>query len=184
MLKIGRNFIESEDAILRPASDYTSFAGFSCGDRDLDDFIQNDAEQYGRQLLAVTYSYHLKDNGTYLPPVAFVSLSNDRLQINSTRKSKKFVRAKHRKDYPAAKIGRLGVLKGMQGNSVGSSLIFLLKRLFITDNRTGCRFLTVDAYNNPRTINFYLKRDFLFLTQKDTDEPTRLMWFDLASFAE
>lgn len=183
MLTIGRNFIESEEAILRPVSDYSSFAGFSCGDSDLDEFIQHDAVKYDALLLSVTYSYHLKDNGIFLPPVAFVSLSNDLLQINSSRKRKKFPRPKHRDTYPAVKIGRLGVLKGMQGNKVGSSLVFLLKQLFITDNRTGCRFITVDAYNNPRTINFYRKRDFQLLTPKDASDRTRLMWFDLSLFA-
>ena len=52
--------------------------------------------------------------------------------------------------------------------------------LFLNNNRTGCRYVTVDAYNDPETINFYFKNDFLPLWDKDKDDPhSRILYFDL-----
>lgn len=34
---------DSNEPIFSPVDDFMSFAGFSCGDDDLDDFIQRDA---------------------------------------------------------------------------------------------------------------------------------------------
>lgn len=64
-------------------------------------------------------------------------------------------RKKHFRSYPVVKVGRFGA---------------------------GCRFITVDAYNNDKAINFYLKNSFNFLTSKDVKEDTRLMYFDLITF--
>ncbi|MGL5561686.1 MAG: hypothetical protein ACRDCN_03560, partial [Tannerellaceae bacterium] len=50
-----------------------------------------------------------------------------------------------------------------QSNQHGKELLNYIKQLFITQNRTGCRFLTVDAYNNPRTLAFYKREDFEIL---------------------
>ena len=38
------------------------------------------------------------------------------------------------------------------------------------DNKTGCRFLVVDAYNNPRTLHFYERNDFRFLHTDEVEE--------------
>ena len=57
--------------------------------------------------------------------------------------------------------------------------------------KTGCRFLVVDAYNNPRTLHFYEQNNFSFLHADEAEEcayynipteeaiATRLMYFDL-----
>jgi len=84
---------------------------------------------------------------------------------------------KRRKEYPAVKIGRLGV--NTQHRGVGSEIIFFIKNWFTTENKTGCRFVLVDAYNRPELLRFYQKNDFMFLTEKDKEKKTRLMYFDL-----
>jgi len=55
--------------------------------------------------------------------------------------------------------------------------------MFLRDNRTGCRFMTVDAYNNPQVINFYQKNGFAFLSEADQKKETRSMYFDLKRLA-
>jgi hypothetical protein len=50
---------------------------------------------------------------------------------------------------------------------------------FIENYKTGCRFITVDAYS--KSLGFYLKNGFIFMTSKDEDKDTRLMYFDLSS---
>ena len=47
------------------------------------------------------------------------------------------------------------------------------------DNKTGCRFVTVDAYLDA--VPFYERNDFSLLKSKDEDLVTRLLFFDLAS---
>ena len=56
----------------------------------------------------------------------------------------------------------------------------MVKRFFTTENRTGCRFITVDAYSN--VTDFYRKNGFGFYTDKDREKPRRVMFFDLIRF--
>jgi hypothetical protein len=58
-------------------------------------------------------------------------------------------------------------------------------------NKTACRYLTVDAYNNERTLKFYEANGFKTIFSSDKQEKeyiglpfekelkTRLMYFDL-----
>ena len=45
------------------------------------------------------------------------------------------------------------------------------------ENKTGCRFLTVDAY--AAAVPFYMKNGFVPLNDEDVDSATRLLYFDL-----
>lgn len=45
------------------------------------------------------------------------------------------------------------------------------------DNKTGCRFVTVDAYIDA--VPFYERNDFLHLKGLDEDPVTRLLFYDL-----
>jgi hypothetical protein len=47
---------------------------------------------------------------------------------------------------------------------------------FRVDNKTGCRFITLDAYRGA--TDFYNKNGFQFLQAEDRN-PTQLMYFDL-----
>src|SRR5690606_7154883 len=92
-------------------------------------------------------------------------------------------REKQYSSMPAAKIGRLGVAKRHQGNGHGREILDFLKISFTTENKTGCRFLVVDAYNKPDVIAFYQRKGFVVLTDEDEEEHTRVMYFDLMPFA-
>lgn len=86
------------------------FKPFDCGEEDLNEFLLLDAKDYLHRLMSVTYIIE-NDERT----VAFFSVSNDRVAISDTDKAtwrrikKLFPHTKHRSDYPAVKIGRLGV---------------------------------------------------------------------------
>lgn len=158
---------------------------FDCGDEDLNDFIINDAPLYRKNLLAMTY---VLENTHYDKVVAYFSVANDRISIkdfptntefNRFRK-RRFVNEKRLKSYPAIKICRLGIDKSVQGMQIGTFLLDFIETLFVTDNKSGCRFLTVDAYS--QAIPFYLKNDFTFLSSGDENQRTRLMYLDLSDF--
>jgi hypothetical protein len=82
---------------------------------------------------------------------------------------------------PAVKIGRFATCTGMQGKEIGTDILDYIKVWFTQGNKTGCRFIIVDAYNNPRTIKYYERNDIEFLVN-DVKETTRLMYFDLIKF--
>lgn len=68
--------------------------------------------------------------------------------------------------------------------SLGTFILDFIKTYFVADNKTGCRFLTVDAYS--RAVPFYLKNQFLPLTSEDESDSsqTRLLFFDLDELDE
>lgn len=165
-----------------------SIKSFDCGDADLNDFILNESVHYRNALLAVSYTVEKKDDRDCV--IAYFSLANDRISLgdfesktefNRFRKHR-FVNEKRLKSYPAVKICRLGVDLSMKGFSVGSFLLNFIKSYFVVDNKTGCRFLTVDAY--AVAVPFYLKNGFAPLNNDDAAATTRLLFFDLASLTE
>lgn len=176
----------TQDRVYCLQSDLT-LPPFDCGDDDLNEFLLEDAKRYQAELLAVTYLVMEEDD-----VAAFFSLSNDKLTCAPdslakriwNRLQRKIPNSKRRRNYPAVKIGRLGVCNGMQRKGLGQEILDWLKILFLTENRTGCRFITVDAYNNTQTIAFYERNDFNFLTDADKNEDTRQMYFDLKPFAK
>ena len=137
-------------------------------DDDLNDFILNAAHLYREELLAVTYVMEERSSGKVL---AYFSLMNDKVSLNEFENKTEFNRfRKHHfanekriKSYPAAKIGRFAVDISARG---------------LGKNKTGCRFITVDAYINA--IPFYKKYEFKELTISDKDDKhTRALIFDL-----
>lgn len=125
---------------------------FDCGDEDLNDFILNEAKLYRKELLAVSYVLERED--VHLVH-AYFSMANDRIS--------------------------LAVDKTLKGQSIGTYLLNFIKSFFVVNNKTGCRFLTVDAYK--AAVPFYEKNGFVPLNDDDIDAPTRLLYFDLKDIA-
>ena len=79
--------------------------GFTCGDKDLDDFFANDCFAYAKQLLGKTYYYKL-DKEPHTVVCAF-TLANAGIRVsdlpNARRKKAEanIPHAKALKDYPA-----------------------------------------------------------------------------------
>jgi len=152
---------------------------FDCEDQDLNDFLLNDSKNFANQLLAVTY---ILEND--LETIAFFSVLNDKVSIKEvgnpniwTMIQGVFPSSKGLRSYPAVKVGRLAVNKNHKGKDIGTSIVSFLIDSFLTNNKTGCRFITVDAYN--KSLGFYEKNGFIYLTEKDKGKDTRLMYLDL-----
>jgi hypothetical protein len=101
----------------------------------------------------------------------------DKTEFNRFRKKQGFPNEKRLKSYPAVKLCRLGVDEYAKGNQIGTTVLNYIKAMFVFDNKTGCRFLTVDAYLNA--VPFYEKNGFRFMNAEDDDPHTRLMYYDL-----
>lgn len=173
---------------IRKLSLNETIKSFDCGDPDLNDFIINDANNYRNSLLAVTYVFEHIITGDI---VAYFSLANDRVSLSDFKgktefnrfRKIRFVNEKRIKSYPAVKICRLGVADTMKGQGIGTVLLSFIKRFFFNDNKTGCRFITVDAYSNA--VSFYERNKFQHL--RNDDEPqnmiTHLLYYDLNDIA-
>lgn len=156
---------------------------FQCKDNDLNEFLYEDAKFFQEELMAVTY---LLESMELNKTVAFYSLLADKIIFNPEDKTvwnklnRNIPNNKRRRSYPAVKIGRLAVNEEFEGEGVGTFILDSIKYAFVNVKRLGCRFITVDALNNA--VKFYKKNGFLFFTEQDKDEETRLMFFDLKNF--
>lgn len=115
---------------------------------------------------------------------------NDRIQKDDHTKGafrrirKTLPPGKHYGSYPAVKVGRFGVNKSHQRLKTGTDVMNYIKILFVDkQQKTGCRFTTVDAHNTDCVIKFYEKNGFKFLTVEDEGYDTRAMYFDLMPLA-
>lgn len=157
---------------------------FDCGDTDLNDFILHESQHYRKALLAVSYVLEIEESKQVM---AYFSLANDRVSLtdfeNNTEFNRfrrhRFVNDKRLKSYPAVKICRLGTELSVRGLGIGTSLLNMIKSFFLDDNKTGCRFVTVDAY--AAAVPFYQRNGFEFLNDEDAGDYTRLMFYDLGS---
>ena len=186
-----------DNCVMMQLSDevFDNCENFTCGNPDLDDFFMHDASKYADELMGKTYCW-ITDNKPH-KIVALFTLANDSIQTpylessTKNRINRKIENPKRGRSYPATLIGRIGINAEFQGMNVGSQLLGFIKDWFrAEDNKTGCRFLVVDAYNLPQTLNFYTKNGFKFLHRDDAEEKsyyhvcddfisTRLMYFDL-----
>lgn len=150
---------------------------FDCGNSDLNDFFHIDSKHHARQLLTVTYAFQ---KGTTM---AYFSVLNDSIRESQTTKSKfkkiskEIPPQKRYKSHPAVKIGRFAVATEHQSRGIGTALMDYIKGFFIKRNKTGCRFITVDAY--AEAVTFYEKNGFYLLTSEDEGKDRRQMYFDL-----
>ena len=176
--------------IIRKLGTEEKVKSFDCGDADLNDFILNESNLYRKALLSVSYVFEAENDVNHEHIAAYFSLANDRVSItdfpNKTEfnrfRKHRFVNEKRLKSYPAAKICRLAVSQELKGQHIGEFLADSIKKFFLADNKTGCRFLTVDAY--AAAIPFYLKQKFVPLTVEDEGAETRLLYFDLNDIAD
>ncbi|MCM1349198.1 MAG: GNAT family N-acetyltransferase [Firmicutes bacterium] len=171
---------------------------FSCNDPDLDEFFSRDSFFYDVEMIGKTYAWVMATDPKII--LGLITLANDSVKTNTlaasarNRLQRSVTNAKRGINFPAVLIGRLGVAGAYQGKgfNIGSQIIDYVKDWFrSSDNKTGCRFIVVDAYNNTRTIRFYERNGFktLYKTEReerdflglDDDEPleTRFMFYDL-----
>ena len=140
---------------------------FSCDNKDLDDFFAQDALFYDTELIGKTYAWVSSEDTRKI--LGLVTLANDSIKSHYIANSAKnrlqrgVPNVKRGLNFPAVLIGRLGVASDYQGKglNIGSQIIDFVKKWFRSvDNKTGCRFIVVDAYNNPQTLHFYEKNGF------------------------
>ena len=156
---------------------------------------------YAYQLLGKSYCFVKPDTSEIVCAftVANSSVKVDSLPSNLRNKlNRKIPNAKRRPQYPAVLVGQLAVSDLFSGHHVGDELLDFIKSWFIDPlNKTGCRYVIVDAVNHQKVFEYYQRNGFKFLFSSDEEEwtflhnkgqasttpiepmKTRLMYFDL-----
>lgn len=178
--------IALEELTLSLLAKDTLITEFKSSDDDLNEFLMLEAKDYQEQLLTVTY---LLQNPKSNEVVAYFSLLNDTIKFEEedrkirNRINRKIPYEKQRTHYPAVKIGRLAVSENYAHQGIGEQILDYVKSLYAFSSRSGCRFITVDAY--AAAVPFYLERgSFKIFTETDENEDTRLLYFDLKPFKD
>lgn len=188
-------FAELSENILK------KYNGFVCKDEDITDFFTGEYANYAYQLLGKSYCFIDKTNSNIVCAftVANSSIKVDLLPTNlRNRLNRKIPNIKRKPQYPAVLVGQLAVNAFYAGNHVGDELLDFIKSWFVDPlNKTGCRYIIVDAINHPKVFEFYRRNGFKFLFSSDEEEwmflhhngqnlvkeissmKTRLMYFDL-----
>lgn len=195
-----RGFILEQDSFMRPYTPEVAeyCVPFCCSDKDLDEFFLKDAFLYDTELLGKTYAWIDMEDPRKI--IGLITLANDSIKAKfiassaRNRVQRSITNKKRGLNYPAVLIGRLGVSADYRGKgyNVGSQILDFVKGWFRSkENKTGCRFIVVDAYNNEKTLHFYEKNGFKLLYKTEEEErnflevpsseklETRFMFFDL-----
>jgi hypothetical protein len=132
---------------------------FDCGHFDLNSFFKEDCANYSRALLGKSYCFTLDSNPKEI--VCAFTVANDSIKVNflpNGRKKKvikNIPREKEFRSYPAVLIGRLGVSVIHKKKGIGKELMDFIKAWFVDqNNKTGCRYIVVDSYNEKDPIQY------------------------------
>ena len=171
---------------------------FDCGRDSVSEFFREEAQDYQDELFGKTYYFCLPDNPSDIVAgftVANASIFTKRLP---NARQKKIGREVHHEkgliNYPSILLAQLGVDVKYRGLHLGPQIIdFVMGWFTSTDNKSGCRHLIVDAYDEPHLLEFYQRNglNFFFSSveqemqyrnwdiEKDGALETRLMYRDM-----
>jgi hypothetical protein len=182
---VQRNSLTVDEYTISPVEDFDIFTGFSCsppaaGDRDLEDFLATDAHQHLIDRIAVTYALVAEEAPK--TPLGFATLANDAITIDREQPLPEVADYPYA-SFPAVKIGRFGIVLPLQKHGMGGLFLAMIKKLMREGNRTGCRFITVDAWRDKKTgvdvMPFYAKNGFSLLLGRAKTSRYIPMYFDL-----
>lgn len=143
---------------------------FTCGNKDIDEFIQKEALVFQEECLGITYIFKHESE-----LVGFATLCMDHL--SKQKMASKDRLPKPIPSYPALLIGQLAVCNNQQTNGIGTFMCdFCFDKAMKLSKILGCRFLVVNSVESA--VNFYVKYGFV-LAPKQENEKQKLMFLDI-----
>ena len=171
---------------------------FDCGRDSVNEFFRKEAQEYQDELFGKTYYWVHPDQPAQIVAgftVANASIFTKRLP---NARQKKIGREVHHEkgliNYPSILLAQLGVDVKYKGLHLGPQIIdFVMDWFTSSSNKSGCRHLIVDAYDEPHLLDFYQRNglNFFFSSaeqemqyrnwdiEKDGPLETRLMYRDM-----
>ncbi len=156
-----------EEAKIKIISEEYDLHSFTSYEKELVDFLREDALENQKQKLSVTFLWFYEEK-----LVSYITLLNDKINLEGNLKEFFKEKGIHYKSLPALKIGRLCVDNRFQRRGLGKLMILITIKIAqeISKNRSGCRFITLDAKRNQNPerdpLLFYQKMGFSILQEK------------------
>lgn len=156
--------------VVKKCKDYTCEK-----DTDIEEFFKSEYKDYNRQLLGKSYCFLTREEVPRLACAFSLSNSSVRVDRLSNKKRNKINRdipnSKRRSQYPAVLIGQLAVMDDFHGIDLGTKVMDFIKSWFIDPhNKTGCRYIIVDAVNQKNVLEFYENNGFKYIFASDEEE--------------
>ncbi len=181
-----RNSIEHENWILTPVEecDIIKLPAQFSGHEDLDHYFLHECLDFEKGLFVKNYK--LIDKSASVVIIGLISLCNGSLNFEYPQRKDQIPEEKFGlESYPSVKIERFVINEKFQRLGYGTILLQLLKEFFVFENRTGCRFITVDSLIGA--VPFYSKNDFELIDasvstpieELDPESDTVPMFFNL-----
>jgi GNAT superfamily N-acetyltransferase len=150
-------------------------SSFTCGIKDIDEFIQKEALDFQKERLGVTYLFMHGKELVGFATLSMADLKRDKLDVKDRLKSKI-------ENYPALLIGQLAVYDELQHQDVGTFICdFCYDRALRFSKIVGCRFVFVNAIESA--LGFYLKYGFVLLPKQEGREQ-KVMFLDISKSTE
>lgn len=134
-------------------------AAFECGTQTLDDFLQQQAQDFHNDHLGHTsLIFHEDFDGL----VGYITLSCDSIHLKTSEVGELgLAYDADLKTYPAIKIGRLAIHESLQGKGAGPHLLNqAIGELIDSKPIAAARILITDAVDTEQAISFYKKAGF------------------------
>lgn len=174
--KIKINEIEIEQINESHKSVISSFKSY---EKELVDFLIEDALDNQKKQMSITYLWFLKPKKEL---VAYVTILADAISLQGELKEHFRQQGILYKSLPALKIGRLCVADEYLGRGIGTLMIeFVLVLAQKISKEIGLRFITTDAKRNqePRKDSVHFYKRFGFEILKQREKGTLPMYKDL-----
>jgi GNAT superfamily N-acetyltransferase len=150
-------------------------SSFSCGVKDMDEFIQKEALDFQKERLGVTYLFMHNQEFVGFATLSMADLKREKMEAKHRPQSKV-------ENYPALLIGQLAVCEELQGQDVGTFICdFCFDRALRFSKIIGCRFMFVNAIESA--LGFYLKYGFVLLPKQEGREQ-KVMFLDISKATE
>ena len=171
--------ITANDVKILKINNAHNIKSFKSYEQELVNFLVEDALNNQDHQISVTYLWFLTSGEL----VGYVTLLNDRINLEGDLKDFFRMKGIQYHSLPALKIGRLCVDDHFLRRGLGTLMVdFSIKIAFnIFEKYSGCRFVVLDAKRNTSndSIHFYKKLGFKEL--KERKKGATPMYFDLAN---
>jgi len=171
--------IDVKDIKIERLNEKHNILDFQSYEKELVDFLVEDALDNQKNRISVTYLIFLKSGEL----VGYISLLNDRINLEGDLKDVFRGKGISYHSLPALKIGRLCVDHRFLRRGIGTFMIAYSVKIaqHIFEEYAGCRFIVLDAKRNPENdpIHFYKQIGFEILKQRK--KGTTPMYLDLVN---
>ena len=130
---------------------------FDCADKDINEFLRDDALKYQKENIATTLLFIYEES-----ILGFCSLAADSVKLEKGKEDAKIrggIGHAH-EEYPALKLARFGRDIKFKKMGIGDFILKYVVGLAVKLNEDAAiRFITLDSY--PKKVEYYMERGFV-----------------------